>query len=276
MINSIPAFGSVNNILPTKNDNNNESTNTQPEQSKTINNPNNAYFGKDLVKTDTDISKLKVIFEKIKDKEGQDFANAAYTELVKFMGLEESAPSSITWEKNEGRQIVGDYRFYNNSVVFYTDYFLKMDKSTQIGIIAHELTHCKQLSNMLRTEGLPVEKIAYAYAVSDTKAMLINNPQIIKMYNAAKTNGKDKEFIQHLVKIGTIKTANELKQAHGKTLSLPKHPLNTPQGQKAQQDWVAQYNYNGADEKAYNECPLEKEAMNVEKKITLAYRKSST
>lgn len=270
MINSISQLNGISNQINITNKK--DTPNLKPEPTEMVKTNANVFLGKDLVQSDIDVSKLNVIIDKIKDKDGQDFANAAYTELVKLMNLEDSAPNNITWEKNEGRPIVGDYRFYNNSVVFYTDYFLKMDKATQIGIIAHELTHCKQLTNMLRTEGLPVEKIAYAYAVSDAKAMLMRNPQVIKMYNTAKSNGKEKEFLQQLVKAGTIKTAKELFQAHAKTLALPKHPLNSPQGQKAQKDWIAQYNYNGADEKAYNDCLLEKEAMSVEKRVTEAFK----
>lgn len=232
----------------------------------------NACMGRDLVKT-TDTKDLNIVFEKLKDKDGVDFVNTAYTELVKYMDLEGVAPNKITWEKNEGRPIVGDYRFYNNSIVFYSDYFMKMDKASQLGIIAHELTHCKQLENMLRTEGISVERIAYAYAVSDMRAMMVNNPKIQQMHAQAKANGKEQEFIQQMVALGTMKTTKELNEAHANTLKMPKHPLNSEKGKKAQTDLVAQFNYNGADMVAYNKCPMEKEAMMFENKIKNAYLK---
>lgn len=215
---------------------------------------------------------LNNLFKKIENKKGEDFINTAYQELVKIMDLEGMAPKEITWEKNEGRPIVGDYKFYNNTIVLYKDYFKKLDKATQIGILAHELTHCKQLCNMLSTEGISVEKIANAYAVSDLKAMLITNEKVKKMYSQAKSNGKEKEFLSYMTMVGTQKTKKELEEAHSETLKMPKHPLNSKQGQKAQFDLVAQYNYNGADMKVYNACPLEKEAMKIEKMVINSYK----
>ena len=229
MINSV-SYNNINNIKRTSF----KGVETQEQKPvTTVTSPNitsrsvlidNYCNGRDIVKH-SDTKDLSVVFEKIKDKDGIDFVNTAYTELVKYMDLEGVAPNEITWEKNEGRPIVGDYRFYNNSVVFYSDYFLKMDKASQLGIIAHELTHCKQLENMLRTEGIGVERIAYAYAVSDMRAMMINNPKIQQMHAQAKANGKEKEFMQQMVALGTMKTTKELQEAHANTLKMPKHPL---------------------------------------------------
>lgn len=251
----------------------NNNTTTSPDKcTNEVTQMPNTSLGKDLIKDEMTLKNLDAIFEKLEGKEGKDFANCAYSEFVKLMGLDEVAPKTITWEKNEGRPIVGDYMFYNNSIVLYSDYFLKQDKATQLGVIAHELTHCKQLVNMLTTEGLSVEKIAYAYAVSDMRAMLSRNPKVQQMFLQAKSNGKEKEFMQMMIKAGTVKTTKELYAAHAETLKLPKHPMNSPEGQKAQRDWMAQYNYNGADMKVYNACPLEKEAMNMENMVKMAYK----
>ncbi|MBD5402587.1 hypothetical protein HDR58_07300 [bacterium] len=232
----------------------------------------NIQSGKDLINNTNSLKELDEIFKKLEGKEGKDFANTAYHELVKYFDIEKNAPKEITWEKNEGRAIVGDYRFYDNSIVFYTDYFMQNNKAEQLATIAHELTHCKQLANMLTTEGLSVEKIAYAYAVSDMRAMLIRNPKIIEMHKKAIAEDKEKEFMQSLIQVGTIKTAKELYAAHSETLKQPKHPLNSLEGIKAQKDWIAQYNYNGADMKVYNACPMEKEARQVEMMISSAYK----
>ena len=125
---------------------------------------------------------------------------------------------------------------------------------------------------MLRTEGISVAKIANAYAVSDIRAMMINNKEFKKMYNEAKRNGKENEFLSYMTAVGTRKTMKELEEAHSETLKMPKHPLNSKKGQKAQRDLVAQYNYNGADMEVYNNCPLEKEAMRVENIVKNAYK----
>ena len=104
----------------------------------------NTMLGTDLITRKNNVQKLDAIFKKLEGKDGLDFVNTAYTELTKYMELDGIAPKEITWEKNEGRaNIVGDYRFYNNSIVFYTDNFMKMDKAAQLGLLAHELSHCK-------------------------------------------------------------------------------------------------------------------------------------
>lgn len=233
-----------------------------------------AITGQDLVSgNNISFKDLDNLFKEIKNKNGREFADAAYSGLVKLMGLEGMAPEKITWEKNEGRDyIVGDYRFYNNSIVFYTDSYDKLDKATQLGLLAHELTHCKQFVNMLRTEGLSVDKIAYAHAVADMRAMLINNPAVIEKHKKAKAEGKEKEFIQKNTMLWAMKTAEEIKQAHAKTLQMPKHPLNSENGKKAQADWVAKYNYNGADMESYSKNPNEVEAMTFENMIKGAFK----
>ncbi len=218
------------------------------------------------------IKDLDNIFKKLEGLEGKDFASTAYAELVKHFGLEKSAPQSITWKKNEGRPIVGDYAFYNNSVVFYEDYFLKMSKPEQIGVIAHELTHCKQLVNMLTTEGLSLPKIASAYATSDFRAMLTKNPNMYIAYKNAVSQGKGRQFVEAFISEGTKRTTKELLKYHANTLRLPKHPINSPEGIKAQKDLIDQFNYNGADLRAYNESIMEKEAMSVENMVKIAYK----
>lgn len=249
---------------------------SQPIENKVIQElpDSKAITGQDLVSgNNISFKDLDKLFKEIKDLNGREFADTAYAGLVKLMGLEGMAPEKITWEKNEGRDyIVGDYRFYNNSIVFYTDSYDKLDKATQLGIIAHELTHCKQFVNMIRTEGLSVDKIAYAHAVADMRAMLINNPAVMEKHKKAKAEGKEKEFIQKNTMLWAMKTAEEIKQAHAKTIQMPKHPLNSENGKKAQADWIAKYNYNGADMESYSKNPNEVEAMTFENMIKGAYK----
>ena len=277
MINSVN-LNSVNqlsatNLIRQKVEQNNVGTSTGVQSVQEL--PNlKAITGQDLVSgNNISFKDLDKLFKEIKDLKGNAFADAAYAGLVKLMGLEGMAPEKITWEKNEGRDyIVGDYRFYNNSIVFYTDSYDKLDKATQLGIIAHELTHCKQFVNMLRTEGLSVDKIAYAHAVADMRAMLINNPAVMEKHKKAKAEGKEKEFIQNNTMLWAMKTAEEIKQAHAKTIQMPKHPLNSENGKKAQADWIAKYNYNGADMESYNKNPNEIEAYTFENMIKGAFQ----
>lgn len=272
MINSVSQITGTN-LIKQKVEQNQQS---QPVETRVVQElpDSKAITGQDLVSgNNISFKDLDNLFKEINDLKGKEFADAAYSGLVKLMGLEGMAPEKITWEKNEGRDyIVGDYRFYNNSIVFYTDSYDKLDKATQLGIIAHELTHCKQFVNMIRTEGLSVDKIAYAHAVADMRAMLINNPAVMEKHKKAKAEGKEKEFIQKNTMLWAMKTAEEIKQAHAKTIQMPKHPLNSENGKKAQADWIAKYNYNGADMESYSKNPNEVEAMTFENMIKGAYK----
>jgi len=222
-----------------------------------------------VTKNKLPIDTLIANLTKIKDKSGKEFVDDTYRELVKYFDLQEIAPDKITWQKTANRPFVGDYNAFDNSLVLYEDYFFKMNKTQQVGILAHELTHCKQLTNILRTEGIPLQKVAAAYAMSDLKALLTYNPKAKTLYAQAKQAGKEQEFIKNILTQKTKLIYSELAQAHSKTLSLPKHSLNSENGLKAQKDLIALYNYNGADSKSYQESILEKEAFEIEKMIKL-------
>ncbi|MCM1265919.1 MAG: hypothetical protein NC200_06940 [Candidatus Gastranaerophilales bacterium] len=248
------------------------------EESHSTQKQEQAYLGRDLVidKTSNN-SDLSVVFKKLEGKKGADFANTAYKELVKLYGLSDVAPKELSWEQSEGRPIVSDYRWYENKVVVYKDYFEKATPEEQLGYIAHELTHCKQTTNILRTEGLPVQSYAMAIATSDFRANVINNPTVKANFQKAMTQGKEKEYAALMIRANAANTYKELTTVFADVLNLPKHSLQSENGQKALNDLRAQATYNGADMTAYNNCELEKEAMSVENDIKqkfLDYKKS--
>ena len=231
-----------------------------------------AYLGRDLVVDNTNKNNdINVVFKKLEGKKGKDFADTAYKELVKFYGLSDVAPKELTWEQKEGRPIVSDYRWYENKVVVYKDYFEKATPEEQLGYIAHELTHCKQTTNILRTEGLPVQAYAMAIATSDFRANVVNNPTVKENFKKAMSKGKEKEFAALMIRANAANTYKELNAVFADVLKLPKHSLQSENGQKALRDLRAQATYNGTDTVAYNNCELEKEAMNVENDIKQKY-----
>lgn len=90
-----------------------------------------AFYGKDLVydsKNFEDIpQELKILFESIKNKEGKEFANAAYKGLLKYYKIDDIAPSEIEWDntcKTCKMDTVSDYAWYKNKVILYEDIFL--------------------------------------------------------------------------------------------------------------------------------------------------------
>jgi hypothetical protein len=233
------------------------------------------YYGRDLLMNKPqkkEVKDINEVFKALDGKKGKDFADTAYKELVKYFDLSDVAPKELSWEDSEGRPIVSDYRWYENKVVLYKDYFKKAKPEEQIGYIAHELTHLKQTTNILRTENLPVQTYAVAIATSDFKANVMRNPQMQKAFQKALSEGTQDRFAKYMIQMGASQTYKELNTVFADVLKMPKHSLSSPEGQKALKDVQAQATYNGADEKAYNNCELEKEAMSVENDVVKKYK----
>lgn len=236
---------------------------------------NTAFYGKDIVQTqqkantDTDLS---VVFKKLEDLEGDDFAKTAYKELVKHLGLEDCAPKELTFEQKEGRPIASDYKWYENKIVVYRNYFDRASKAEKLGFIAHELIHCKQTTNILKTDSPNIiQQYAFAIATSDFRAAMVTNPQARQNFVKAQQLGKANEYAQAMIYRQAAATYKELTTIFAGVLKQPKHPLNSKNGQKALHDIKAQSVYNGADAQGWANCPLEAEAMAFEKKVIKVY-----
>lgn len=234
-----------------------------------------AFYGKDLVQTQQKTNAnadLKVVFKKLEGLEGDDFAKTAYKELVKYMGLEDLAPKELTFEPAEGRPIASDYRWYENKVIVYRNYFDKASKFQKLGFIAHELTHCKQTTNILKTDSPNiVQQYAFAIAASDFRAAMLTNPQMRQNFIKAQQMGKANEFAQAMIYRQAAATYKELTTIFADVLKQPKHSLDSENGQKALHDIKAQSVYNGADAQGWANCPLEAEAMVFERAVVKAY-----
>ena len=252
-----------------------EKTLSQRKAVANVVNKNIAFYGFDLVKKKEIPPILSEMFEAIRDKRDEDLAETAYPFLVKYIGVEDVAPPKLTWKRAEGRSIVADYKVFENAVVIYSDLFKKVSKAEQLAFIAHELTHCKQAFNMMRTENIGIEKYAYVNAVSDFRAATVRNKKIINALNEVRKNNKEKELVQYLVQTATINNIKELKQTYPNFDKLSKIKANSDEGKKAQADLKAQFEYNGADETSYNNCPLEKEAFEKEKEIIRFYKQNN-
>ncbi len=236
---------------------------------------NQTFYGKDLVQPQATINTdndLKVVLKKLEGLNGDDFAKTAYRELVKYMGLEDCAPKELTFEEKEGRPIASDYKWYENKIIVYRNYFDRATKAEKLGYIAHELTHCKQTTNILKTDSPNIiQQYAFAIATSDFRAAMTTNPQAKQNFVKALQAGKANEYAQAMIYRQAAATYKELSTIFDEVLKQPKHPLNSPNGQKAIHDIKAQSVYNGADAKGWANCPLEAEAMAFEKTVVKAY-----
>ncbi len=241
----------------------------------------NAYYGKDLVKTSNTKSEipedLKILFEDLKGKEGKEFAEVAYKGLIKHYKLEGVVPDKLYWDKTckgSNLDIVSDYRWYENNVVLYEDLFLNSGKTKeeQFGFIAHEVTHMKQLVNIMQTEDLPLTTVATAFAIFDFNSTLSRNPVAQQQFRQAKQNGKEKEYTRFMLGNLARKNYGELSTSFKDALNSPKHPLSSPNGQKALRDLDSWSKYNSHDWNTYSGILVEKEAFDEENKMRAIYR----
>jgi len=239
-----------------------------------------AFYGKDLVNNNKNSEvipqELKVLFDNIKDKNGKDFANAAYKGLLKYYKIDNIAPE-LEWNttaKTAPANTVSDYAWYKNKVILYENLFLNSGKTKeeQFGFIAHEITHMRQLINVMRTADLPLTKVATAFAIFDFSSNLRSNPIMQKQYMQAKLNGKEKEYTVFIIKQLAQKNYKELGEAFKDILQLPKHPLNSPNGQKALRDLDSWSKYNSSNWETYSNILVEKEAMDEENKMRTMFR----
>lgn len=235
-----------------------------PETFQENNDPfkNVSFHGRDLLSTMKESQSdkdLKIIFKKLEGLEGDDFSKTAYKELVKYMNLEDCAPKELTFENSEGRPIASDYKWYENKVIVYRNYFDKSSKSEKLGYIAHELTHCKQTSNILKTDHPNiVQQYAFAIAMSDFRAAVSRDPNVANSLLKARQAGQEKEYVSAMIYKQAGATYKELTTVFADVLKLPKHPIDSENGKKALFDIKAQSEYNGAVYTAWENCPSEK------------------
>ena len=225
---------------------------------------------------------LQVRFGKLKDLQGEEFVKKAYSEMVEYMGLKGIAPKTI---KNSGADsalsITGGYNPIENTIGYTDGFFNILPKEEQIGMLTHELQHCKQFTNMLRTEGITVEKYVEAH-VNSTINELIEDPlknfAFHMAYNIAKERGAEKEFIQRAKDNWSKALIKRVNENYQDILAMPKIKADSPEGIKAFEHLKASGEYEGLDfmglgSKEYKNNPLEVEAYAMGDKMKDLFQK---
>lgn len=211
---------------------------------------------------------LQAKFANLKGLQGKEFVDKAYKEMVDYMGLSKVAPKTIEVNKSDGAfSITGGYNPVKNTIGYSEGFLTKLTKKQQINMITHELKHCEQFTNMLRTEGLTVEKYTEAIVNSTIKNVMkdpVNVLAHISYENAVKA-GKGEEWMANLKANMMEKRVAEIKENFKEILEMPKIKADSPQGKKAFEDLKANENYEGIGflglgGKAYKSNPLEVEA----------------
>lgn len=223
------------------------------------------------IKTTENIpNELKVIFEELNGKTGKEFVDLAYQKMVNYMKLEGIAPNSIIIQGESGlAKAKGGYDPVTNTIEFSKGFIENLTNEQQINLLSHELKHCEQFNNMIRTEGIGVKEYAKAIAENNVKNALnpssFNNYWFRFKYNQAVENGTGEEFLQKTIDKGTEKLIADIETNFAQVLKMPKIKANSPEGIKAVEQLEAQRHYEGlgflgiGGEK-YKNNPLEKEA----------------
>lgn len=216
---------------------------------------------------------LKSIFSKIKDKNGDEFIDEAYSQMVKYLGLEGFAPGKIGKTGVDGvMSITGGFNPAKNTIGYSDGFFTKLDKRKQLNLLSHELRHCKQSIDFLRTEGIGVDEYAKVWTEVCIKSKL-NDPFFkVMAYKPAVEAGKGEELLEQLrIKIYKA-TKEDLEQNYSEVFKLPKIKADSEEGKTIHKMFEGCKNYEGLGmfgtrSSNYKKNPLEVDAYGFGDKI---------
>ncbi len=194
--------------------------------------------------TDSVPKELKGLFNSLKGKNGEEFADDAYDGLVKYMGLGGIAPEKVNLTNKDdilGVVVTGGFYPYENSIKYSKGFTKILTKKQQFNMLSHELKHCEQFNKIIRTEGLGIEGLAGILSEN-----ACNNKSFFDGVSKADLK---KEIIP------------ELEKKYAKTLSLPKFAPDSPEGLQAEKYAEAFKKYDiRYGSKEYRNNLLEQEA----------------
>lgn len=230
----------------------------------------------------------KPLFANLEGKVGLEFVNTAYRNMVNYLNLDGIAPKSININGDflHIKRINGAYNLINNTIEFTRGFIEKLTPQQQMNLIAHELKHCEQLINILRTENIGVGIYSKVIAKNILKRVLDNKVKqednssfefmIKSQYEQALKEGKrkGKKFLRKTVDNWTKEFITKIETNFSYMLKLSKIKSDSPEGIKALQHLKAMKDYESLD--AFGLCtekykinPLEIEAYefaeNIEK-----------
>lgn len=190
---------------------------------------------------------LKTVFAKLKNKNGDEFVDEAYKEIVKHLGLEGIAPGKIERNGADGLMtITGGFIPTQNKIGYSDGFFTKLDRRKQINLLSHELKHCKQTTDFLRTEGIGIEEYAKAWAESCVQ-MELNNPFKGMLYKKIlEKGGKEAdELLENLRKKVFEQIKTSLEENYSEVLKMPKISADSDEGKKIHELFKGCKNYEG-------------------------------
>lgn len=223
---------------------------------------------------------LKATFHKLQNEEGESFIHKAYSELVDFMGLKGIAPEKVKIKPDGEHSITGGFDQVENTIEYTQGFLTKAKKEQQINLLAHELKHCRQFTNIMRTEGIGVEKYAEAIADNSYKTLKEGplNIQFQREYKKALDNGTLEEFTKQTKQQWIDEVTEKINNNFSEALKLPKISADSEEGKEAIKYLEAMRNYEGLGltgmgSSEYRNNPLEAEAYAFGDKIGKYFNK---
>lgn len=221
---------------------------------------------------------LQDLFKSLKNKNGKEFVDDAYSGLVKYMGLDDIAPAKVEiTDKADGifNTITGGFHPKENAIKYSQGFSTKLTKKQQFNMLSHELKHCKQFNQVIRTEGLGVEALAESMANNAMQKDMFGRD--IKETLTQKLGEEEAlKFIQQRKENICSKLIPELKEKYSKTLSLDKFAADSAEGLQAKKYMEAYSNYEGlglfgTGSEKYRANLLEQEAYSFGEKMEKAF-----
>lgn len=216
---------------------------------------------------------LKTIFSEIKDKNGDEFIDEAYKQMVKYMGLQEIAPSKINRTGIDGvMTITGGFNPVQNTIGYSDGFFKKVDKRKQLNMISHELRHCKQTTDFLRTEGIGIDEYAKVWTENCVQNQLKDPIFKTLTYDPAVKAGKGEEILEQLRKNTYKEFKQEFKKNYSEVFKLPQISANSDEGKRIHKLFEGCKNYEGLGmfglgSEGYRNNPIELDAYELGDKI---------
>lgn len=141
---------------------------------------------------------LKISFAKLYNKHGKSFFKKAYKELVKYMDLQGFAPKKVKFVRCDKTTAATFDECLNRIGYSINEYKYFYSKPDQLGSLAHELQHCKQSVNLIRSKSVGAE--GYADAISERLVCerikkMKDNGSFKLAYEKALKNGNLDEFL---------------------------------------------------------------------------------
>ncbi|MCR4881524.1 MAG: hypothetical protein K6A44_06200 [bacterium] len=166
----------------------------------------------------------------------------------------------------------GGYHPTYNKIYINEKLLFEMSQKRMLDILAHELKHCEQHTNMCRLAGMTPDKYARVLAEGAVNRAINGGNGITGyFYKRAVQEGNGQKFIEENVQNVIRKNIEKIKSAFASVFKAPKISPDSPEGKKALLQLESLKTYGGYSR--HYEEPIEIEAHEWGNKIKNFFQK---